>query len=67
MKENLENAISTYLEITYAAAKLRNDTQMILRLKRAILAFTADTESEIFKEKFLKEHNVRDKDSNEIN
>ena len=61
------NAISTYLEITYAAAKLRNDTQMILRLKRAILAFTADTESEIFKEKFLKEHNVRDKDSNEIN
>lgn len=44
--------IEEYLESSYSGAKMMDDVDAMCRISRAIAALKADTEMEIFTEKF---------------
>lgn len=45
--------IKNYLENALTGAKMEDDLEMQLRLSRAIVAFEADTEEDIFTDEFV--------------
>jgi hypothetical protein len=53
--DNINNyeIIKNYLENALTGAKMEDDLEMQLRLSRAIVAFEADTEEDIFTDEFV--------------
>ena len=49
MDEKSYNAILEYLETSYSGAKMLDDIECMCRLSRAIAAFEADPEEEIYR------------------
>lgn len=48
--------IIEYLENSYSGAKMFHDEECMLRISRALAAFKADVETNIFTEEFLASH-----------
>lgn len=59
MDEKNYNAILEYLETSYSGAKMLDDIECMCRLSRAIAAFEADPEEEIFTEDFKERYYSR--------
>lgn len=48
--------IEEYLENSYSGAEMMDDPELMLRISRAVAAFRADPEEDIFTEKFTEEY-----------
>lgn len=54
-QENYEKILE-YLKTTHSGANAMRDPEVALRLERAIVAFEADLEENIFSEEFLRHY-----------
>lgn len=51
-----QQEILEYLEHSYTGARMMDDVETMTKLSRAIAAFNAPTDKDIFTEEFMEEH-----------